>query len=333
MVGLGCNAHTPMRCSLPITREAGPDESGMSLLLRIASANLATISWLRNRLNILQPRPFRSTDAGALASLVDVPAQELADRLPDSGYIHGHVATRYFGTLSLSRAQQRFARPQVCPECLHTTGYCRACWDFSCYTVCEEHMTAMVDRCASCQRRLTWNRPAIDVCICGAYIGSGDPLRTEKEAPALLISRRIAMAIGGERTIPSASLKRQESLPPWWSHVSLDGCLRILVAMGAIDRPLTAFKVAALQQAPSLLWKGIVERGLMRLQWAVAHPDDELKQLASVVWEGGLESIALDHVSHPDRQVAHLLAEAIFDQKFAGRFGSFRGQLSQRALF
>lgn len=321
------------RRNLPVTRVAAPDESGMSLLLRIASANLVTLSWLRCRLNVLQPRPFRSEDAVSLASLVDVAPRELASRLPDSGWFLGRTVTQYFGVMVLSRVHHRFARPQVCPECLHTTGYCRAAWDFSCYTVCEEHMTRMVDSCAACRRRLTWNRPSIDVCACGAYIRSVDGPRASKQLAAGFISRRISAALLGEVSAPSASLESSDDLPGWWGQLSLDGSMRLLTALGAIERPFSATKVAELQQASSATWQSIVERGLDRLRWVSKRQDEELEQLAPVVWEGCLESIALDHINEPDRQVAQLLAESIFGQRLAGRFGSLRGQLSQRRLF
>jgi hypothetical protein len=304
----------------------------MGLLLRIACANLTTVSWLRSRLNVLQPRPFRSDDAALLASLIDVPMQELATRLPDYGSLHGHAVTRYFGAISLARLHQRFSRPQVCPECLHASGICRAAWDFSCYTICEEHMTPMVDRCASCRRRLTWNRPAVDVCVCGAYIRAvGRPPASKSSSS--VVSRRIAATLRNAVSPSSEDSEDAADLPEWWSDLSLDGCMRIVTAMGAIERPLTAIKVASFQHASSDVWQGVVERGLDRLRWATKQQGDELRQLAPVIWEGALESIALDHVALPDRQVADRLAEGVLGQKFSGRFGSLRGQLSQRSLF
>lgn len=320
------------RHSLPITRVPATNESGMSLLLRIACANLTTISWLRRSLNVLQPRPFRSEDAPLLASLIDVSPQELASRLPSTGVLHGRTVTRYFGAISLSRPHQRFARPQVCPECLHTTGFCCAAWDFSCYTVCEVHLTPMVDQCASCRRRLTWNRPAIDVCVCGAYIRSADRPHPQ-EGLAYLASRWISAALNGATPTWDEGSEFKDKFPKWWTDLSLDGCMRILMAMGAIDRPLTAIRVAELQRASSQAWQGIVERGLDRLQWAIAHQREELEQLASMIWEGALESIALDHVSPADQRTAQHLAESILGLKFTGRFGSLRGPLSQRSLF
>lgn len=304
----------------------------MSLLLRIAGANLTTISWLRRSLNVLQPRPFRSEDAARLASLVDVSPQELASRLPEYGFFHGRAVTRYFGAVSLSRPHQRFARPQVCPECLHTTGVCRAEWDFSCYTVCEEHLMPMVDQCTSCRRRLTWNRPAVDVCVCGAYIRSADQHHS-REGFAYLISKQISAALRGAALALGEGSECKYKFPAWWADLSLDGCMRILTAIGVIDRPLAAIKVAELQRASSEAWRGIVERGLARLQWATVHQGEELQQLAPVIWEGGLESIALDQASLADRQAAQYLAESILRLKFAGRFGSLRGPLSQRSLF
>lgn len=187
----------------------------------------------------------------------------------------------------------------------------------------------MVDRCATCRRRLTWDRPAIDVCLCGAYIRSVDA--ESPEVDGAVFSRRISTTLLDETSVPG--IESDEALPRWWCQLSLDGSARLLTALGAIERPLETIKLAQLYQASTTTWHGIVERGLGRLRQLSRYREGEFTQLAAVVWEGCLESIALDHVSDADRQVAQVLAESIFGRSLAGRFGSLRGQLSQRRLF
>lgn len=310
--------------SLPLARELRTHESGMSWILRNASANLVTVPWMRCRLGIVKPRPFRAEDAPGLSCLIDSPAIDLATRLP-TDHAGGQGGLRYLGHAFASRAYVRSRNPQVCAICVHSLGFCLAEWDIAAYTVCCDHGVLMLERCASCKQLFSWDRLAIDVCRCGQYIVGPDQTVRTGEARALSsIIREVVRA--GRMT--AADLP----LPNWWNLLSLDGALRLVVAMGASRGGFEAVRHSKTYRATVERWAEFAIRGVRRLCDYEASSAGGRMLLAPQVWEGGLESIIVRSSQQVDRQVATLLLEQIFDRTVGARFGSLRGDLSQQRL-
>lgn len=310
--------------SLPLARELRAHESGMSWILRNASANLVTVSWMRCRLGIVKPRPFRAEDAPGLSCLIDSPVIDLATRLPRDHAI-GQGGLRYLGHTFTSRAYVRSRNPQVCSLCVHSLGFCLAEWDIAAYAVCCDHGVLMIERCASCKQLLSWDRPAVDVCRCGQYIvGPDRPVHAVEVRALSSIIRKVVRA--GEMT--SADLP----LPAWWNRLSLDGALRLVVAMGASRGGFENARSSTTYRATVEHWAQFAGRGLKRLCDYESSCDAGKVLLAPQVWEGGLESIIRRFSQPVDRQVATLLLEQIFGRTVGGRFGSLRGDLSQQKL-
>jgi hypothetical protein len=301
----------------------------MSWVLRVATANLVSMSWLRSRLTVLQPRPFNAADSLKLAAVLAADPSELRARLPVHGRVDGIPAILYFGQTTLAAPCLRFRRPQICTTCLHCLGYCPGAWDYSCHAVCPIHHVPMIDQCVSCKRPLTWDRPSIDVCKCGAYIqsNSGEPSEVYKAAG--LFSRLISAHVAGQ----AHSCEQAALLPAWWARATLDGIMRIIVAMGIVDRADCAVHFPSLHRLSSGAWALIVARGLERLMQVEASDSARMTSLRRTVWEGGLESLALKRVSSIDAQIAELLLQRIFARRLSARFGASRGVLSQQSLF
>ena len=315
--------------SLPIGKSPIPDESGMSLALRVAAANLVSISWLRSQLGVLQPRPFKAEDSSKLATVLVADPSELRARLPVYGRAGGTPAILYFGQTTLFAPCLRFRRPQVCPACLRCHGYCPAAWDYSCHAVCPIHCLPMVDQCVSCRRPLTWDRLSVDVCRCGAYIRSPVDEPSEAYQVAGVFSRLIGAHIAGE----THRCELAASLPAWWSLATLDGLIRLTVAMGIVDNEDRTVQFPSLHRISSKAWAVIVARGIERLRQVGSSDGARMTSLRRTVWEGGLESLALRSASSVDRQIAELLLHRIFARKLSARFGVSRGALSQGSLF
>jgi len=315
--------------SLPIGKLAAPGESGMSWVLRVATANLVSMSWLRSRLTVVQPRPFNAGDSLKLATVLVADPSELRARLPAYGRVDGIPAILYSGQTTLAAPCLRFRRPQVCPACLHRLGHCPAAWDYSCYAVCPIHYIPMVDQCMSCRRSLTWDRPSIDVCKCGAYIQSAPNESSEAYQLGGIFSRLISAHVAGE----THQCELAALLPAWWGSATLDGIMRITVAMGIVGREDCAVQFPSLHRFSSRTWAVIVARGIERLMQLDLSDGARITSLRRTVWEGGLESLALKCLSSVDRQIAELLLHRIFARKLSARFGESRGVLSQQSLF
>ncbi|MDP9967523.1 hypothetical protein J2W37_005269 [Variovorax paradoxus] len=301
----------------------------MSWALRVAAVNLVSVSWLRSRLVISQPRPFNAEDSLKLAAVMVADPSELRARLPVYGRADGTPAILYFGQMTLFAPCVRFRRPQVCPACLRCHAHCPAAWDYSCYAVCPIHCLPMVDQCVSCRRSLTWDRLSVDVCRCGAYIKSPVDEPSDGYRVAGFFSRLISAHIAGE----THGCELTALLPAWWSLATLDGLMRLTVAMGIVDKEDCAVRFPSLHRFSSRTWALIVARGLERLMQVDSSEPAQMTSLRRTVWEGGLESLALKSVSPVDGQIAELLLHRIFARKLSVRFGASRGSLSQISLF
>lgn len=61
---------------------------------------------------------------------------------------------------------------RYCPMCLANDGYHRSVWFLRFITVCPTHGCEIIERCATCGKRLNWNRRRFLECQCGAPLTS-----------------------------------------------------------------------------------------------------------------------------------------------------------------
>lgn len=314
---------------LPVTRPAMPGESGMSLLLRTATANGLSLHALREQAGISAVRPLAASDAVRIAPALGMRVTDLEQMLISKGRHQDGRALRYQGHVFVRTGFLRTRKPQVCPICIHRNDYCNAVWDSAFYTVCHIHNVPLIDQCSVCSSSLTWYRPAIDVCRCHAYLKipkHADNFENDKSSrlSAWIASRFDGLPAFAAGTVP---------WPKWLSELSVDGLCSIIHAFGVCNAPYQRVLAKMLiKGSGSSYWNEVAARGIDRLQRFVVHPSEQGK-LKSLIWEGGLEGIALRFVQEPDGQVAQLLLQQAFGTQASGKFGSQRAALSQLPLF
>lgn len=315
--------------SLPIIRSPVKGESGMGLLLRTASANGLSLHALRDLCGISTVRILYANDAVHLAPVLGMPVAELEGLLMAKGQHMGTNALRYLEHLFVRTGFLRTVKPQICPICIHRGGYCRAVWDCVFYTDCHVHRIPMVDRCGACQLPLSWYRPAVDVCRCKAYLTGESGEIQGQDSKSLWLSAWIANLFD-DHVDPTAM---SSAYPNWLTELSIDGLCSIVQAFGVCS---TAYqKVQSNSQRKGRgtgHWRVVAERGLSRLDQLVSRHLD-LSGLSDLVWEGGLEGVALRCTQQTDRQVAQMLMQKVFGKNASARFGSHGAPLSQLALF
>jgi len=125
---------------------------------------------------------------------------------------------------SLSWQPLRLHRPAICCMCVEETGYIDACWDLSVFSVCPSHLAPLVSRCHSCGGALSWNRPGLLTCKCGADL-SYVPSQTIDGATVALME-----AIQSKvHRMPLDKLPNTQRLPmQWLESIPLMSLLKIL---------------------------------------------------------------------------------------------------------
>lgn len=256
-----------------------------------------------------------------------MPEAELEDLLVDKGKHMGHSAYSVRGQVFCRPDLLRLRAPQICVDCIHMTGHCKAMWDCRLYTVCHIHRTPMVKRCQTCGAPLRWFRPAVDVCQCGAYFKSLDDSRLKEASEAVSVAGWIADHFTGR----DLDIRGDFSLPNWMPALTLDGLCTLLRAMGAKARGHQSIKVSSQMTESVEFWQEVCIRAIEHLRAFVRTVDST--EIAPVVWEGALEGWALAPVSRTDQQVALKLLREIFTTEIIAHFGSQRAALCQMHLF
>lgn len=176
---------TPAAEALPLRVEPLDDESGLGWAVRLAEANFLPSAWhlftaagmTQSNMALLRFDPTR------LARLAGVDPQRLkAFSCHES---HQRAAWVEYRGSAVGRTKLRNGIPQVCQKCLRTNGYARAVWDFLYVTACPEHQIELIERCGACGNYLSWLRPGVDVCRCGALISATPPRHANGGATAI----------------------------------------------------------------------------------------------------------------------------------------------------
>lgn len=61
---------------------------------------------------------------------------------------------------------------RFCPECLREKGHWQFGWEILFFDACPVHGTWLLDRCPACYQYMSWQRPELLRCSCGAFLAS-----------------------------------------------------------------------------------------------------------------------------------------------------------------
>ncbi len=164
-----------------------PTESLFGYLLRVSEANGYDTPW-----HVLLYAGFSQGEmktAGfpteKLAKILGQTANALSDIAYAGPDANGDVEFKILGH-SLGKGLRydplRLKKPSLCPYCVEEYGYIDAFWDLSLAVACPRHQCTLVTHCQACGSPLTWYRPGLLTCKCGASFHDAP---TQPIAPAL----------------------------------------------------------------------------------------------------------------------------------------------------
>lgn len=121
----------------------------------------------------------------------------------------------------------RLRRPAICCKCIDETGYIDACWDLDAFIACPRHRCLLVDSCATCKEALTWFRPGLSTCKCGAALS--DTHVQLADPPTIALMNILWAKVHGK---PLIELENPCGLPmQWLDSVPLVSLLKLLRAL------------------------------------------------------------------------------------------------------
>jgi hypothetical protein len=228
----------PTELSFPYQDEIRSGESGQGYAMRMALANgMVGLPWVKHALGKTHSAVLDANDApflaqwfGASVQLLEFALERLTKGRREQGFRYAGQALgrQYFLTRSF---------PRVCPNCLRELGHCRIAWDMALTVACVRHRRVLLDRCPSCQRALSWNRPGLDVCSCGFAFEMED-VPEPPTASELFLARVIDQRMDdfgspecGHDVASVVDDEAAQALSALLRNLSLDGVMRIVYAL------------------------------------------------------------------------------------------------------
>jgi len=283
---------------LPVKVEPDPGESGLGFLLRVARANGLSLASLFEIASL--PRSLWMSERAVLtlAQATEVDLEWLRSHSVITCSRDGHRCFEWRGQLWACPLSLRGTRPQVCPICLQEGRTCLQDWELSGAVVCVHHRCSLIDICGHCGKRLSWWRPAIDVCTCGHFIVT----KGEEVVGELLVDwteTLLAKADRVSRPLP------ERDLPRWLGVLSADGLLAVGFAFGIRREQLERVSSAAARVPPSTIeMRAVIERAVVRLRRSGEIRAPCAMDLRMQVYEEGLRRLWHRNVAEADRNVA-----------------------------
>lgn len=222
----------------PYQDEIRTGECGQGYAMRMAIGNgMVGLPWVKHALGKTHSAVLNAGDApflaqwfGASVQLLEFALERLTRGRRKQGFSYAGqtLGRQYFVTRSF---------PRVCPDCLGELGHCRIAWDMALTVACARHRRVLLDRCPSCLRALSWNRPGLDLCSCGFAFKMEDVPETPT-ASELFLAREIDQRMDdfgspkcGHDAAGVATDEAAQALSALLCNLSLDGVMRIVYAL------------------------------------------------------------------------------------------------------
>lgn len=144
----------------------------------------------------------------------------------------GRRSRRSFLGQHIEPYQLNYRCPRVCPCCLREASIWWAVWDLAVVSACPVHCCLLIGQCPACGRALTWHRPAVHQCRCGADLRKGTPIAAD--SGLVMISAALYRAAGFHPHACGAELKRA-NVPRILGNLTLDPLLVLIRFVGSIQ--------------------------------------------------------------------------------------------------
>ena len=158
---------------------------------------------LRPELNVGEgPMGFQfrlaQTNDLALSDLRDLGIHFDVEMLSNSGYFTADFMNSSAGDYAKALEANLIKSPKVwnteisryCPMCLQQAQYWHFEWEVLFNDACSNHEVWLQDRCTVCGQFLTWQRPELLRCTCGAYLASQRSTSCPKSMVQLCLALR-----------------------------------------------------------------------------------------------------------------------------------------------
>jgi hypothetical protein len=231
--GVICGSHSlPARLLFRV--DPAPLESPRGYLCRVAHAHgYKGPSWLTDLAGLSPHGLEREGRAAQLAYTLRLETQEWLQMCYERLRGEGRYARRSFSGQAIDAFQLNYRWPRVCPRCLREHSLWWAMWDLALVTACPMHRCLLINRCPACEKKLTWDRPAVHQCACGMDLRMAEP---QTAGDHLMALNAAIYRAGGFQQEACEILLKHASFPAGLNDLRLDGLLRVIRFVGSIQQ-------------------------------------------------------------------------------------------------
>jgi hypothetical protein len=158
---------------LVVTPNPIEGESLLGYLLRVSEVNgYPSPTWITNQCGIPYDQFYKKR----------MDLEKLGAVLGQSKWALGQLPWLYFPNQTTRDDQPikvpsaykplTLDKPKICSACIEETGITNPAWDIAWFHVCPKHQTYLWTHCPTCGDSVSWCRPGLNVCHCGAQFPS-----------------------------------------------------------------------------------------------------------------------------------------------------------------
>lgn len=307
----------------PVREDIGDDEDGIGFALRMGCRNGLAFSDLASQLASPGHRYLPHHCAAWLAFLFGTDVAKVSKALARRYVRHGTTYIEFSGYTFRKPYLVRQSHPQICPQCLSEHRHIPKLWAITIVTACPRHGTRLIDQCI-CGRKLSWRRPAMDVCVCGA------PLHPQAQFSNQASEMEIDLASSVQERLAvtvRTGDKYSSRLPPDLLELTLSTALQVIWSFGIEpSKSCSARKKTAPNRLPSTGEASTLVQVAMR-QLAIFQSQNFSEGTVPAKSVRALISLIEEPLSNHD----YLIMVALFD-RLSAVCPELRKALSRRAF-
>jgi hypothetical protein len=216
---------------MPIRDEIACDESGPGYALRMAGENNLSFSDIVVEVGTDSRNYLPHHASRSLAFWFGGNSVQLCASIPRTFKIDGMVAAEFMWHEFRRPYHLRQCSPQICPSCLWKYRRAFSWWDIGLATVCPEHQVRLIDVCSTCGRNVSWRRPGMLFCRCGASFHVEAKARDKATKDELWLSSKIRNLLCPR---VAAGIDDFDPRISFLAGLSLDCLLRLIWAFGIL---------------------------------------------------------------------------------------------------
>lgn len=201
-------------------------ESGSGYGLRMACRNGLSFGELAEVVESPGHRYLSARSVKYVAYLFGTCPTELARAMPIGIRERGRDMVVFQDVLFTRPYLLRHAWPRICPVCIFEDGFAKAYWEVSIVTACWKHRCRLLDECFYCGRKISWRRPGLLDCFCGAsYV---DQVVKANDSTELELCACIDQKLNNDSSFGTPTCR------PLFQLLSLNSLLRLIWSLGIL---------------------------------------------------------------------------------------------------